>query len=168
MEQTSINRLNTLHPKIREIALKAYKEAVAKTPAGVHPFIDEGLRSFTRSTALYNQPHDHLDNDGDGRIDEADEKVTNAPGGSSLHNYGLAFDFHLQVNGKDVWPDNFRADKNWMLVVGIFKAHGFKWGGDFKSITDAPHFEMSLGHTWRDLLALHNAGKVDKNGYVLI
>lgn len=157
METKSIDRINTMHPKVRQKALDAYKEAVKATPVGVHPFVDEGLRSFERSDALYAQ----------GRT-KPGNIVTNAKGGSSLHNYGLALDFHLQVNGKDVWPNNFRADKNWMKVVEIFKKHGFTWGGDFRSIVDAPHFEMTFGYTTKQLLALKQSGKVDKEGYVLI
>lgn len=165
MEQISIQRLNLLHPKIRQKALDAYKEAVRVTPQGVHPFITETLRSFKRSDALYNQPWDKIDNDGDGKIDESDEKVTNAPGGSSYHNYGLAIDFVNQVNDKTPW----KVDKDWMTVVNVFKKHGFKWGGDPDfGIYDAPHFQMTLGHNWRDLLTLYKAGKVDEDGYVLI
>lgn len=157
METKSIDRINTMHPKVRQKALDAYREAVKATPVGVHPFVDEGLRSFERSDALYAQ----------GRT-KPGNIVTNAKGGSSLHNYGLALDFHLQVNGKDVWPNNFRADKNWMKVVEIFKKHGFTWGGDFRSIVDAPHFEMTFGYTTKQLLALKQSGKIDKEGYVLI
>lgn len=165
MEQTSIERLNKLHPKIRKKALDAYNEAVKVTPIGVHPFITETMRSFERSDALYNQPWDGKDNDGDGKIDEADEKVTKAKGGSSYHNYGLAIDFVNQVNGKTPW----KVDDNWMKVVNVFKKHGFKWGGDPDfGIYDAPHFQMTLGYNWKQLLALKNAGKIDKDGYVLI
>lgn len=184
METKSIERLNKLHPKIRQIAINAYNEAVKNTPKGVHPFIDQTLRTFAESDKLFNQPHDGKDNDGDGKIDEADEKVTNAPGGSSYHNYGLALDFHLQIDGHkpfDVWPDNPEKDKNWMIVVNTFKKYGFKWGADWdgdgktraqgdkdEKLVDAPHFEMTLGHHWKDLLSLYKAGKVDENGYVLI
>ena len=157
METKSIERIGTAHPKIRANMLAAYNEAVKVTPVGVHPYIDEVLRTFKRSNELYAQ----------GRT-KPGSIVTNAPGGSSYHNYGLALDFHLQINGKDVWPNNFRADKNWMKVVEVFKKYGFTWGGDFKTIIDAPHFEMSLGYSVKQLLALHNTGKVDKDGYVLI
>ena len=144
----SENRLMLLHPKVRDIALAAYREAVRITPKGVHPFITETLRSFERSNALYNQPWDGKDNDGDGKIDEADEKVTNASAGQSFHNYGLAIDFVIQVNGLPEW----KVNDNWMMVVKCFKERGFVWGGDFKSIKDNPHFEMTFGYTWRQLL----------------
>lgn len=149
----SINRLKEFHPKGRELALKAYREAVRVTPIGVHPFITEVLRSFKRSDELYAQ----------GRT-KPGSIVTNAKGGSSYHNYGLAIDFANQINGKIDW----KVDKNWLKVVEVFKKYGFKWGGDFNSIKDYPHFEMNFGYSVKQLLALHNAGKVDEDGYVLI
>lgn len=157
MTDKSLERLNTLHPKIRKIAIAAYNESVAKTPKGVHPYIDECFRSFAKSDALYAQ----------GRTTPG-KIVSDAKGGSSFHNYGLALDFHLQINGKDIWPANYRANKDWMTVVNIFKKYGFKWGAEFNNIDDYPHLELTLGHTWRELLKLHNEDKVDNEGYVLI
>ena len=143
MDQKSIDKLNQLHPSIRQDALDAYDEACRLTPVGIHPVIDQTIRTFEESTKLYNQ----------GRTTPG-SIVSNAKAGQSYHNYGLALDFHLQVNGKDKWL----VDKNWMIVVKCFKDRGFKWGGDFKSIPDAPHFEKSPLH-WKELLALHNSGK---------
>jgi len=164
MEQISIQRLNKLHPKLRDKALLAYSEAVKATPKGVHPFITQTLRTFEESNKLYNYPYDGIDNNKNGKIDEASEKVTNAKAGQSYHNYGLAIDFVNEINGKPIW----KVDDNWMIVVNIFKKHGFKWGGDFKSIPDAPHFEYTFGYNWKQLLELKNNNEVDKDGYVLI
>jgi peptidoglycan L-alanyl-D-glutamate endopeptidase CwlK len=149
----SENRLMRLHPKVRDIALTAYREAVNITPVGVHPFITETLRTFKESDDLYAQ----------GRT-KPGQIVTNAKGGSSYHNYGMAIDFVNQVHGLPKWVVN----ENWMKVVGAFKKYGFVWGGDFKSIKDNPHFEMTFGYDWRDLLKLYKAGKIDSNNYVLI
>lgn len=153
METKSIDRLNQLHPKIRAKALAAYAEAVRITPKGVHPFITQTMRTFAESDALYAQ----------GRT-KPGQIVTKAAAGQSYHNYGLAIDFVNQIDGVAKW----KIDDNWMKVVRVFQKHGFKWGGDFKTMPDAPHFEMTLGYNWRDLLALHKAGKVDKDGYVII
>jgi peptidoglycan L-alanyl-D-glutamate endopeptidase CwlK len=141
MEQLSLQRIAQMHPRVKELAKEAYLEAVQLTPAGVHPFITQTLRTFDESDKLYAQ----------GRT-KPGEIVTNAPGGRSMHNYGLALDFVNQVNGKQVW----KVDHNWMIVVECFKKRGFTWGGDFKSIPDAPHFEMTFGLTWQKLLARHN------------
>lgn len=144
MDTKSLEKLNQLHPSIRQDAIDAYTEACRITPANVHPVIDETLRSFERSNQLYAQ----------GRTTSGDI-VSNSKAGQSYHNYALALDFHLQINGKDVW----NVDDNWMKVVKCFKDKDFTWGGDFQSLKDYPHFEKTLGHNWRELLAMHDDGK---------
>lgn len=144
MDNLSIKRLQQLHPSVRIHALEAYNEAVRETPEGCHPFITQTVRTFEESDKLY-----HKGRTISGSI------VTNAKAGQSYHNYGLALDFVIQYNGKESW----KVDANWMIVVNIFKKHGFAWGGDFKSIPDAPHFEMTFGINWRELLAKHHEGK---------
>lgn len=143
METTSLLRLNELHPLIRQSAIDAYNEAVKSTPVGVHPFITQTYRSFAESDTLYAQ----------GRTTPG-EIVTNSKAGQSYHNYALALDFNLQINGKDSW----NVDDNWMKVVNIFKKFGFQWGGDWNNFKDYPHLEKKLGYNWRDLLVKHNAG----------
>lgn len=98
--------------------------------------------------------------------------VTNAPPGSSFHEYGLAVDGALILDGKTLsW--NFTADfdgdrqADWMECVLIFKEHGFEWGGDWHTFKDMPHFQMTFGYTWRDLKQLRDTGEL-VNGYVKI
>lgn len=152
-DKISIGRLELLHPKLREEAIRLYREAVRITPVGVHPFIVQTLRTFEESDALYQK----------GRT-RPGPKVTNAKAGQSYHNYGLALDFCNQINGKLVWT----VDKNWMKVVDLFKSAGWEWGGDWKSLKDYPHLEKRFGLHWKDLLKKHEAEEVDKNGYVII
>lgn len=138
----SLAQLQLLHPKLRDIAIQAYNEAVSETPAGVHPYIDQTYRTFAESDKLYQQ----------GRTTPG-EIISNAQAGQSYHNYGLALDFHLQVNGSDNWT----VDHDWMTVVNIFKSHGFTWGGDFAgNFKDYPHLEMRFGYNWRDLWVKYN------------
>jgi peptidoglycan L-alanyl-D-glutamate endopeptidase CwlK len=145
MDQQSISELQSLHPKVRDIAILAYTQAVKATPVGIHPLITQGYRTFAESEALYNQ----------GRTTPG-SIVSNAKAGQSYHNYGLAVDMCLVINGKQSWE----VDTNWMIVVNIFKQHKFTWGGDFAgSFKDYPHLEMKFGHNWRDLLVLHDTGK---------
>jgi peptidoglycan L-alanyl-D-glutamate endopeptidase CwlK len=151
-DKISLERLNLLHPLIREDAIKAYQEAVLATPKGVHPVIVQTLRTFEEQDLLYQK----------GRT-RPGPKVTNAKAGSSFHNYGLAIDFCNAINGKLVW----KVDKNWMIVVECFKKYGFEWGGLWKSMPDAPHFEKSFGYTWKQLLAIYKAGQRE-NEYVTI
>jgi len=135
-DSTSIRRLNELHPDIRQDAIDAYTLACKITPVGVHPLITEALRSFERSDDLYAQ----------GRT-KPGNIVTNAKGGNSMHNYALAIDFVLMVNGKMAWDVN----ENWMKVVKCFKDKGFTWGGNFRSIKDYPHLEKTKGNTLSQL-----------------
>jgi peptidoglycan L-alanyl-D-glutamate endopeptidase CwlK len=152
-DNVSLARLNQLHPKLRQKAIEAYNEAVRHTPANVHPVVVQTLRTFEEQELLYEK----------GRS-RPGPKVTDAKPGSSYHNYGLAIDFCLKIDGKLSWV----VDENWKKVAGIFKAHGFSWGGEWTSLKDYPHVENNFGHNWRELLAFHNAGKVDSEGYVLI
>jgi peptidoglycan L-alanyl-D-glutamate endopeptidase CwlK len=151
-DTASLQRLNLLHPLIREDAIKAYQEAVELTPVGVHPFIVQTLRTFEEQDLLYQK----------GRT-RPGPKVTNAKAGSSFHNYGLAIDFCNQINGKLVW----KVDNNWLIVVECFKRYGFTWGGDWKNFKDYPHVEKAFGYTWKQLLAIHNSGQRE-NDYVTI
>lgn len=154
-DQTSIARLNQLHPAIRESALRAYRKAVKITPVGVHPVIVQTIRSFEEQDLLYQK----------GRT-RPGPKVTDARAGQSYHNYGLAIDFCNAINGKLVWPKV--PDRNWMIVVECFKEEGFKWGGDWKSFQDNPHFEKSFGLKEKELLARVKSGKVDSLGFVIL
>lgn len=153
MEQISIQRLKLLHPKLRDEAVMLYTEAVRRTPVGTHPLIVQTLRTFEEQDALYQK----------GRT-RPGPKVTNSKPGQSFHNFGLACDFCLQVNGKLKWTVN----KDWMTVVNIFKASGWESGLDWKSFTDAPHLQRTFGYTWQQLLIKHKAGEVDENGYIII
>ena len=150
------NKINTLHPQIREEVRTIVDYINDKVLTGnVKMLVTQGLRTFAEQTALYNQK----------------PKVTNAKAGQSFHNYGLAFDFCLVQNGKTIWDvkKDFDNDKvpDWMEVVNLFKSKGYKWGGDFTSIYDAPHFEKTFGYSWKQLLEKYNAGKLE-NGYVKI
>lgn len=144
-DQKSLDKLALLHPSIRDEAIEAYNEAVKLTPKGIHPFIDQTIRTFEESNKLYAQ----------GRTLPG-QIVTNAKAGQSLHNYGLALDFHLQINGKDIWDEH---NPNWMIVVNCFKKRGFEWGGDWLGFHDYPHLQKTLGYTWKQLLAMHDAKK---------
>lgn len=144
MDSRSQKELETLHPKIRESAIEAWTEAQAAMPDNVQIVITQGYRTFEESDELYAQ----------GRT-KPGLIVTNASAGKSIHNYALAIDFSMITNGKTDWV----VGPLWMKVVEIMKKHGWKWGGDFKSIKDYPHFENSYGYTWKQLLALHSSKK---------
>lgn len=153
--ESSIKQLNTLHPKLREIAIQAYNEAIKATPLGVHPIISQGYRSFEESDKLYQLGRTIINPDGKSANKPMGDIVSNAKAGQSWHNYGLAVDFALLINGKTYWD---QTNPNWITVVNCFKKYGFTWGGDWKgNFKDYPHLEMKFGHTLAELQAKHNA-----------
>lgn len=80
--------------------------------------------------------------------------VTNAKGGSSPHNFGLAVDL-CPVNsaGHCNWT---ASDAVWHEMGKIGKECGFVWGGEFKSIKDLPHYEDP---NWRQVQLAWKQGK---------
>ena len=166
-DQITLDRINLLHPKLKEDALKIYDEIVAALNGSAICRFTHTLRTFAEQDALYAQ----------GRT-KAGAKVTNARGGQSYHNFGMAIDIVLLVdkdkNGTyetaswDIKTD-FDGDgkADWMEIVAIFKRYNFEWGGDWK-FNDAPHFQKTFGKSINELLSLHTNNKVDKNGFVLI
>ena len=151
-----MSKIDTLHPLIKAEVLELVTHVNTVILTGkVKMIVTQGLRTFDEQNKLFAQR----------------PKVTNAKGGQSIHNYGLAFDFCLADGGRTIWDTvkDFDNDKvaDWMEVVKVFKAAGYTWGGDFRSITDRPHFEKTFGHTWQQLLAIKQSGKTE-NGYVII
>lgn len=74
--------------------------------------------------------------------------VTNARGYSysSMHQWGVAFDFYLKM---DVNKNGKTTDDAYNNSTGLFnkvgqlgKSIGLEWGGDWKSIKDLPHFQL--------------------------
>lgn len=178
-DRVSIERLNKLHPKVRQEAQALIEKAESGLPSYLAIRVVQGYRTFAEQDILYNQPWDKKDNDGDGKIDEKDEHVTNAKPGSSYHNYGLAIDFAIlydkdrngtyeTLSWDTVKDDDKDGISDWKEIAEVFKSAGWVWGGNFKSIVDMPHVERSFGRTWQSLLALKQRGYVDPQGYVTI
>ncbi|MEK3747845.1 M15 family metallopeptidase [Paenibacillus sp. FSL E2-8871] len=145
VKSKSATRLIGLNPVVMAAITVLIERCYAR---GVPILITQGLRTIAEQEALYAQGRTKL-----GSI------VTNAKGGTSYHNFGLAIDFALLLpDGKQVSWDLKRdgdSDKvaDWTEVVQEAKALGFEWGGDFVSIKDAPHFQMTFGLTTSQLRA---------------
>lgn len=85
--------------------------------------------------------------------------VTNAKGGESFHNYGVAFDF---VFIEDAYKSRIadldgRKIEIWEAAGEIGKALGLSWGGDWSAFQDRPHFEYTGGYSLKDF----QSGRVD-------
>ena len=86
-DQVTLDRINLLHPKLRDEVVKMYDEIVAALTGSAICRFAYTLRTFAEQDALYAQ----------GRT-KGGLKVTNAKGGQSYHNYGLAIDIVLLVD----------------------------------------------------------------------
>lgn len=87
-------------------------------------------RTFAQQDALYAQ----------GRSAPG-QRVTNARGGQSWHNYGLGADVVFSTaNGQPSWPEN----GNWTRYGQIADSYGLTWGGNWRN-PDRPHVEYHPG-----------------------
>ena len=109
MDAVTAGRINKLHPKIREEVRSLVEQANAALTGNAQVRIVQGYRTFSEQDALYKQR----------------PKVTNAKAGQSYHNYGLAIDFALLIDGKQIswdaakdWDGDNQSD--WLEVVLLF------------------------------------------------
>ena len=140
-DKLTIERIEKAHPLIREELKQYYLEVNKKLPKGVRLRFSHVYRTNEEQDKLYAKR----------------PKVTNAKGGQSIHNYGLAFDIVIlfDKDGNGTFETaSWKVDRYFMIVVDYFKSHGYTWGGDWSKFKDNPHFQKSFDMTWRDLIAL--------------
>ena len=158
MDKSSLDKIKLIHPKLRDELLADYLY-INKNILG------KGVR--LRITHTYRSPEEQH------KLFLQRPKVTNSDSWQSIHNYTLAFDITilLDKNNDGVfeavsWDLKADNDKDgiadWMEAVKYLKSKGWTWGGDFKSIFDAPHFEQTFGHTWRTLKV-----KIQDDNYII-
>jgi peptidoglycan L-alanyl-D-glutamate endopeptidase CwlK len=160
MDQISLDRIAQLHPKVREEVKKIFEECVAALGDRVDIRISQGLRTIAEQDALYALGRTVVNPQGRTAKRPFGQIVTNAKGGSSYHNYGLAVDFVLLVDDKASWDtkSDWDGDKvsDWMEVVKIFAKYEWDWGGNWTTTKDYPHFDKKFGHTITDLKNKYN------------
>ena len=144
MDKITLDRIKLAHPKFRDELYEQYKEINSLLPKGVRLRFAYVYRSIAEQDALFKQR----------------PKVTNAKGGQSIHNYGLAFDIVLlyDKDGNETFETaSWEQNKYWMQVVNYFKSKGWQWGGDWTKFKDAPHFQKN--YRWQDLKLLIDRGE---------
>jgi peptidoglycan L-alanyl-D-glutamate endopeptidase CwlK len=135
-DKISEKRIATLHPNIAAEVLLLMNDIEPELPDNVMVRVTYGTRTFAEQDALYQQGRKKP-----GKI------VTKAKPGQSFHNYGLAFDFVLIIDGKASW----KVDENWLKVIEHFERNGYEAGHRWK-FKDSPHIQKTFGYGWRDLL----------------
>lgn len=125
--------VNDLHPAL-QLKVAELKELCKAN--GISIGISECLRTVTEQDALYAK----------GRT-AAGSIVTNCKGTSysSMHQWGVAFDFYLDM---DVDGDGMRSDDAFNNATRLFQkvgtlgqSIGLEWGGGWRN-KDLPHFQL--------------------------
>ena len=153
---TNEEHIQKLYPGIRQ-PVRALLQEIANN--GIKGGIFAGIRTYSEQDLLYAK----------GRTIKKDARgnklqiVTNARGGGSFHNFGVAIDWvFFDKKGNWTWNGPYDA------VVKIVKAMGFESGADFyywefgrkKALPDKPHIQMSYGQDIRKLDYIYqHAGK---------
>jgi len=132
VDDRSEKNIGTLLPEVQPIARALVQKAAAN---GIQIKIISGLRSYEQQDALYAQ----------GRTAPG-PKVTNARGGYSNHNFGIAFDVGV-FSGNSYLPESPKYKAVGVLGMDL----GLEWGGNWTSVVDQPHFQ--LRPTWASALS---------------
>jgi len=156
----TLQRIQLLHPALRDEVLAAYTHVNNNLLGkGVRLRFAYTYRSFEEQDGLYAQGRTKLFDNNGKRLGI----VTNAKGGQSFHQYGVAFDIVLLIDKNNdgvfesaSWDTVSDFDKDgtsdWGEVVKYFESIGWFWGGRFKKFPDKPHFEKTFGYSWAKLL----------------
>lgn len=122
----------SLLPKAQVLAREAMI-AARGLGGGLTVQILSGTRTYAEQDAIYAQ----------GRRGVKGEKiVTKAKAGQSNHNFGIAFDVGV-FKGKTYYDGDTAAEiKAYADLSKLIKPVGLEWGGDWKSITDTPHYQV--------------------------
>lgn len=129
-DSRSEKAIATLHPRVRPFARALIEKAAGQ---GLIIKVLSAMRTYAEQDELYAQ----------GRT-KPGKIVTNARGGRSNHNFGIAFDIGLFTGSTD--PENA---KKYVPESPVYKAIGalgadlgLDWGGNWKTIKDEPHFQL--------------------------
>ena len=127
-DAVSTPRLALCHPEVAR-RVEAADAALAKQ--GIAIRVAEGVRSYADSDADYAK----------GRT-QPGHIVTNAPGGFSWHNFGMAVDCYPFLHGCTGDLDWNANDLHFHAMVEAMQAEDLDWGGEWHSIKDPPHFQL--------------------------
>lgn len=133
LQRLNEERLSRVHPIVR-IRGRAMLDLCAH--AGLSLLVTQGLRTWAEQDALYAKGRS---------VPPRGATVTNARGGQSYHNFGLAFDVVvLDSVGKADWNTDHPG---WAQAGHAGSSVGLEWGGDWKRFRDLPHFQYTGGLT---------------------
>lgn len=129
------DNLTTLLPSLQRVVRRWLSEKVNPwaLSQGLVARVICGTRTIIEQDRLYSQ----------GRTTKG-AKVTNARGGNSYHNYGVAFDLGLFTQNGEY----LTSDEPYQSLYDACNApEGMTWGGKWKSLRDTPHYQSSKYNT---------------------
>jgi peptidoglycan L-alanyl-D-glutamate endopeptidase CwlK len=145
--------MSKLYPPFKTLMEELLQNCEAR---GATYVMTSGYRSFSEQDKLYEQ----------GRT-KPGLKITNARGGESAHNYGVAADFVAKPGGKVSWDVGSYA-----ILMEEAEKLGLESGGRWTKFKDLPHVQMRLlrhALTFSRLKELHTSsglpgvwGELDK------
>ena len=123
--------LRTLHPKAQELARVSLKTI---RDAGINARIISGTRTYAEQNKLFAQ----------GRFGNPPPIVTNARGGQSNHNFGIAWDIGIFTDAGKYLEDSplYKKAGQIAMAAGISK---LEWGGNWTTFQDRPHYQHFTG-----------------------
>jgi peptidoglycan L-alanyl-D-glutamate endopeptidase CwlK len=130
MDVISEQRLSLVHPVLAE---KVRAMAGSLIESGIEIRVVQGLRTIAEQNALYAQ----------GRTAPG-AKVTNALGGHSWHNFGVAVDCVPGIRGEAKWTPNWNPlHPDFAAMIAAGEAQGLVSGAHWKTMPDEPHFQLA-------------------------
>lgn len=123
VDKRSETTIATLLPEVQPIARSLVQKAAS---VGITIKIISGLRTYAEQDSLYAQ----------GRTTPG-PVVTQARGGQSNHNFGIAFDVGV-FEGNKYLP----GSPKYKAVGALGTDLGLEWGGNWKTLVDQPHFQL--------------------------
>lgn len=124
--------IKLLHPTLAHAFIEAKAEYMERWPKRPYPSLTATYRSPSEQRELYAQ----------GRASPG-KRVTNAQAHQSPHNFlpSYAFDVgFVKQNGQYDWSEHQFDDFNLLIQKNNV---GITWGGNFRSIKDKPHWELT-------------------------
>jgi peptidoglycan L-alanyl-D-glutamate endopeptidase CwlK len=135
----------TLHIKA-QAAARRFMAKAKSFPVVVK--ILSGTRTYAEQDALYAK----------GRGFTPGPKITNAKGGQSNHNFGIAWDVGLFENAAYLTGANARENGLYDGLGAAVGDLGLEWGGAWSSFKDRPHYQLPTGKKLADVRTLFEQG----------
>jgi len=134
MNQISQERLSMVCPELKDKICQLSTQLAAE---GIYITVAQGLRTVEEQDALFAKGRDSA-----GNVVNKAQVVTNARGGHSWHNFGLAVDCYpvdKETGGVDWNPQH----PQWKRMEEIGVSLGLTSGANWERLVDAPHFQLT-------------------------